>query len=524
MSGTRPKRGKKIDDPSFEKRLRKAESGDAAAQRNFAKYLFESGNGVDGDPLEEAATWYRRAAEQGDLDAQLCLAACLWDGRGVEKDPVEAVRWYRKVAELGNVEVQLKMADCFNAGTGVERDRAEAARWCRRAAEQGDAKAQNALGDHFSHGAGVELDFVEAVRWYRQAAEQGNADAQTSLGICLEEGYGVDRDAAAAAGWYRQAAEQGDALAQNNLGMMCCDRQYFAEAVKLFNKAVAGQYPYAFFNLAVMFVKGEGVDQDDVEAARLFRMAAEHEIDAACEPYGELLVNGWGVVRDCDEGLRWLRKCPDSNRARDIIDEVETEANSLALQTSPKDIVTGIRDGDSVLGTTPEGNTLLHFAAANLALEPVAVLLEHRLFDELVLRSNDAGLLARDVIGDLRPVSERDSTTARVIASTLSCRRSTRVACLLWCVEQALLSPSLEQHHVLLPREVGELIARSVLSPRPMTTVLAFCRAARVFASRSGLTQSSSIAQRTRAAKRGVGNIQADDCEKPKFKRSRGDP
>jgi hypothetical protein len=125
----------------------------------------------------------------------------------------------------------------------------------------------------------------------------------------------------------------------------------------------------------------------------------------------------------------------------------------------------GIRAGDSVFGTTSEGNTLLHTVAMNLVLEPVSLLIEHPLFDELVVRTNAAGQLPRDVVGKQCSASERDSATAGAIASALSCRRSTRAACLLWCVQHVLSFLS-HDSGIALPREVGESIARFVVSPR----------------------------------------------------------
>jgi hypothetical protein len=46
----------------------------------------------------------------------------------------------------------------------------------------------------------------------------------------------------------------------------------------------------------------------------------------------------------------------------------------------------------------------------------------------------------------------------------LSCRRSTRAACLLWCVKQVSCVPTVDRRTVL-PPEVGEIIARFVSAP-----------------------------------------------------------
>ena len=63
-------------------------------------------------------------------------------GRGVAKDYAEAVRWYRKAAEQGNANAQYNLGLMYEEGLGVAKDGAEAMRWFRKAAEQGYAKAK----------------------------------------------------------------------------------------------------------------------------------------------------------------------------------------------------------------------------------------------------------------------------------------------------------------------------------------------------------------------------------------------
>ena len=53
--------------------------------------------------------WYRKAAEQGDADAQYNLGISYDRGEGVPQDYVEAVKWYRKAAEQGDADAQNKL-------------------------------------------------------------------------------------------------------------------------------------------------------------------------------------------------------------------------------------------------------------------------------------------------------------------------------------------------------------------------------------------------------------------------------
>ena len=61
--------------------------------------------GVEMD-YEEAAQWYRMAAEQGDSDAQFNLATMYANGDGVELNMDEAIRWLQKSADQGDEEAK----------------------------------------------------------------------------------------------------------------------------------------------------------------------------------------------------------------------------------------------------------------------------------------------------------------------------------------------------------------------------------------------------------------------------------
>jgi Sel1 repeat len=344
----------------------------------------------------------------------------------------------------------------------------------RAAAEGGDAGAQFEMGrktEDYGDAAG-------AARWYLAAAEQGHAEAQGEVGVCFYTGKGVDRDFEQALRWYRKGAEQGDARAQCGLGACFYNgawvAQDYAEGVSWFHKAAEQGYVGAQYNIGIAFSNGNGVDKNLSEAASWYHKAAEQGSTAACEEYGTMLMKGTGVARNCEEALVWLRRHPNSRHAREKILRIERNASELqqfwlvsqtTSQTTFKHVVKRICAGESVFGKTPnEGNTLLHTAAANLALESVALLLEHPLFDDLVVQTNNAGQLAREVVGDNCRGAGCGGMAAQVIASALSCRRSTRAACLMWCLEQTADDPTFDRRMVL-PREVGKLIARFMDSP-----------------------------------------------------------
>lgn len=59
-----------------------------------------------GEAERLAAQWYRKAAEQGSMLAQLNLGLRYTIGQGVTKDYAEAAKWYRKAADQGSYKLQ----------------------------------------------------------------------------------------------------------------------------------------------------------------------------------------------------------------------------------------------------------------------------------------------------------------------------------------------------------------------------------------------------------------------------------
>ena len=141
-------------------------------------YLGNNGKSQD---YAEAVKWYRKAAEQGNTNAQNNLGVCYETGQGVTKNLKEAIRWYMKAAEQGNMNAQNNLGLCYKSGQGVTKDLKEAVKWFCKAAEQGNANAQNNLGVCYENGQGVSQDYVEAIKWYKKAAEQGNRFAILNL-------------------------------------------------------------------------------------------------------------------------------------------------------------------------------------------------------------------------------------------------------------------------------------------------------------------------------------------------------
>jgi TPR repeat protein len=177
--------------------------------------MHEYGEGVDQN-LELAASWYRKAAKQGNPRGEFNLGVMYHHGKGVEQNLEVAVSWYSKSAAQGYLLGQCNLAKCYLHGDGVEKDLAAAATWFREAADAGHADAQANLAGCYAQGEGVLQNDALAVKWWAKAAKGGNVVSRHNLGQSyMHAMYGLPKDVKLAKAFLTSAARQGyaDAIA-----------------------------------------------------------------------------------------------------------------------------------------------------------------------------------------------------------------------------------------------------------------------------------------------------------------------
>jgi TPR repeat protein len=121
-----------------------------------------------------------------------------------------------------------------------------------------------------------EASQKEGMEILRGLAETGYPDAMAYYGICLNEGRaGLDPNPEAAVSWWQRSIDM-------------------------------YQHPQSVYELAVARYTGEGLVEDEVEAVRLFALAAEQDHPAAAYMLGDCLLDGIGVEMDRGAALVWL--------------------------------------------------------------------------------------------------------------------------------------------------------------------------------------------------------------------------
>ena len=189
---------------------------DAAAGKGVAWAEYQRAEGYSRDKDDgKALELYRKAAEQGNANAQFKLMLLYYNGQGHPRAPDKAAQWASRAAEQGHQEAQVFLGALYEDGEGVPQNYAYAVHWYGKAVAKGHPVAQHNLSILYFNGLGVPQDKCQAVYWSRKAAEQGYPAAQYILGLAYAEGLCGSRDLKMADEWLGKAAAQGNIDAQH---------------------------------------------------------------------------------------------------------------------------------------------------------------------------------------------------------------------------------------------------------------------------------------------------------------------
>lgn len=196
-----------------------AKIGDGAAALELGKAYEEGILSVD---MEEAARWYRVAAEQKIPQAQARLGLLYAQGLGVEADETKARALLAPAAEAGDPLAQVywgKLAYTQSEQDGGP-DYTEAFKWFMSAAAQGNLEAQYLTGVMYMQGQGTPKSVSKAMQAFSRAAEGGYADAQYVVGQSYYKGLGIRANRSEAEKWLGKAAQNGHPAARELLAEM----------------------------------------------------------------------------------------------------------------------------------------------------------------------------------------------------------------------------------------------------------------------------------------------------------------
>lgn len=213
-----------------------AATGDNAATVQIGLATI-NGWGVTAD-APQGIELLKAAFAAGISDAAATLAR-LYETSDQFRDPEESLTWYRAAAEAGNVQAQAVLGHALAAGSLGTSDMGEAMKWLGAAGLSGDAEALTELGYVSLKQGG---DPQHATEVLRQAAESGSTAAALALArMNAEVGGTSEQTNRAIQALVSDAAANGDWRALY-VEQMVRNGQPFNEAVKSLSNVTLEQY------------------------------------------------------------------------------------------------------------------------------------------------------------------------------------------------------------------------------------------------------------------------------------------
>jgi TPR repeat protein len=271
-----------------------ASSGDPTVLYEYAR-LLESGPATTPAERDQAMGYYRQAAEEGLVDAQLRLANLLYMGEGVPRDLGQAAKYYDQAralieprADAGDAQAQEWLGDLYREGRGVQQNGDFAVYWYTQAAQAGRVSSYVKLARMFERGeAGVGVQIDEALRYYELAGENNHAQSLFAIAKRYADGDGVTPDKVRAVELFEQAAAAGDSRAYARLGDLYADTAELptnaGTAAEWYERAAATGDEKAMFKLAELYDRGRLGPRDPIMAYEWYLLAARNDHPRAPE-------------------------------------------------------------------------------------------------------------------------------------------------------------------------------------------------------------------------------------------------
>lgn len=191
-------------------------------------------------------------------------------------------------------------------------------------AEAGEPMAQYAIGLfyfwgdmllHFQKPSKQEFlkyekqNAAEALKWFRRSAGQGCIPAFRNAFNSVRNGVnGVEQNMEEALRWAETMDGKVDMRDYyHSLILEYQKLKRHADAIRWCEKGVRDRVSVCIVDLGLVYLYGDrGAKEDDAEALRLFKMAAECGDEYGYYNAARCIYNGWGCEKNYDEAFRWF--------------------------------------------------------------------------------------------------------------------------------------------------------------------------------------------------------------------------
>lgn len=180
--------------------------------------------------------------------------------------------------------------------------------------KEGNLNAKRILGQFYYEGRGVDKDYQKAYEIFSECANKGDAASKFFLGNMFEKrcniGFGVLNNINAEV-YYVNAWKSGHWRSAMALIRIYSNTKSFTKVIQIYEELMQKGYPFAYRNMATMYLNGHGVLKSPEKALELYEKAARSK-DLYGMAYLGKLLQSMGDERGNAEGEKWLKKAAEN--------------------------------------------------------------------------------------------------------------------------------------------------------------------------------------------------------------------
>ena len=273
---------------------------------------------------KEAGSRLEALAELGYADAYYSLGRSYAVGEFYPMDVIKAKEMYEIGMKLGSLKSFYGYALLHTTGHGVLKDEKLAKDYFEAGylglieeSNEADPVALYIIGCYYYYGFHVKRYVSTAIEYLRKSADLGYSEAQFLLGSIYEQLSDDVPKYKETFDNYSKAAMQGHAYAQYGLALMYivgeAVKKDFIEAKKWLEAAVKQNHYIAAYTLGMLYYEGELGKVSYDKAFDLFLQSADQGYKDGQYYVGIMYKNGQGVEKDLTEAITYLTLAANQN-------------------------------------------------------------------------------------------------------------------------------------------------------------------------------------------------------------------
>ncbi|MDK2963603.1 MAG: uncharacterized protein PWQ29_997 [Verrucomicrobiota bacterium] len=336
-------------DVSQDKLLTAAQGGDPAAQCELASRYAQTKGSLEEVNSQRAYRWYKKAAEQGYVEAQWRLGSTRWSGLDFSheaRDREQRREWLKKAAIQGHQKS--KLVFCRDL-PGVSKDDAlnQVQHLAGRSGDISDFVVWMRFRSRTSRSDLAPNEVEQVLIWCKELVDQGNAEAAWLLGRTFLLGVNVERDLEQAKNNFEKAQELGYPNLiglQNSMGDVHRLMGQLEKALVWYKRALENNTDsYILYEkIGDLYRVGEGSHQDDAEALQYYLDGAKAGDSIYASGFyrkiGDMYAEGIGIEKNQTVAREWYAKARDADkRLKKTSQRFEFDPDEYKFEFDPRD-------------------------------------------------------------------------------------------------------------------------------------------------------------------------------------------